>query len=442
MFKTVADFAGRFSPFGSSTPTTPGSDRSTPFVPFVQGGDVSTQKMQEMLQPEKILEHVGQIFQTAGSIETEFSIEKLQPIAFLVQGKKGLKKREGHLYNTIFAPSGQVFTKILVRVKVSKKTGECLYKDFVHLELKSKTDPEKLAYFEETLPLYMEASHQRIAPKTYRLLDEGGKHSEPTLITELSNWGDFISCAQKIFKKEAETKRPYRAQLGHQFLCKVRDCHKSQIAHRDFKPDNILVHYDEKKEEFELKICDFGLAEKHESENPLTGLDRGSRDYQPPEFCLKTFYGFFDLRLSDFVQMGQCEPYLADRYLAGETLFPILTGGSIRNVLRSAILRYQKYELVALRLTADQLGTLEAITGKDGPTLAQMTLVDVCRLTYTSKNFLAFRQWLLEVLMDCYFRKYPPQTSPENIRVIKDLLQQDPKARITIEDAIARWQVQ
>jgi hypothetical protein len=140
--------------------------------------------------------------------------------------------------------------------------------------------------------------------------------------------------------------------------------------------------------------------------------------------------------------MGQCEPYLADRYLAGETLFSILTGGSIQNVLRWAILSYQKHKLVALRLTEDQFGTLVRITETDRPTLARMTLGDVCRLTYTSKNFLAFRQWLLEFLMDCYFRKDPPQTSPENIRVIKDLLQQDPSARITIEDAISRWQVQ
>jgi serine/threonine protein kinase len=439
MFRAVLE---RLSPLGSSTPTTPGSDRSTPFVPFVQGGDVSTQKMQEMLQPEKILEHVGQIFQTAGSTETEFSINELQPITFLVEGKKGLKRREGYLYNTIFAPSGQVFTKILVRVKVSKKTKECLYKDFVHLELKDKTDPEKLANFEETLPLYMEASHHRIAPKTYRLLDEKGNHSEPTLITELSNRGDFISCAQEIFQKEEETRLPHRAQLGHQFLCKVRDCHRSQIAHRDFKPDNILVHYDEKKEEYELKICDFGLAEKHVSENPLTGLNKWSRDYQPPEFNLKKFYGLFDLNIPDFVPGFQCEPFLADRYLAGETLFSILTGASIQNTLRWAILQCQNYNIAALKLTADQFDILVRITETDRPTLAQMTLKNVCRLTYTSKNFLAFRQWLLEFLMECYFRKDSPQTSQENIRVIKDLLQQDPKARISIEDAIARWQVQ
>jgi len=439
MFKAII---GSLSPLNSPTPTTPGSDCSTPFVPFVQGGDVSTQNMREMLQPQKILEHVKQIFQTAGSEKTEFSIEDLQPIAFHVVGKKGLKKREGHLYDTIFAPSGQVFTKILVRVKVNEKTGECLYKDFVHLELKGKTDSEKLACFEETLPLYMIASQSGIAPKTYRLLDEKGQQSEPTLITKLSNRGDFTSCATKIFEKEEEMGLPYRAHLGHQFLCKVRDCHRSQIAHRDFKPDNILVHYDEKKGEFELKICDFGLAEMHTSENPLTGLHKGCRDYQPPEFNLKNFYGLFVLQIDNFVKNQECEPFLADRYLAGETLFAILTGSSIQNILRWALKRELSRKLEDLVLTKDQCDSLIQITGKEGPTLAKMTLEGVCRLSYTPENFLGFRQWLLEVSIDSYFRIYPPLTKPENIGVIKGLLQQDPLARITIEDAIARWQVE
>ena len=434
MFKAILS---ELSPFSSITPPTPHSQSSTPYV---HGEEVVTQKMREMLQPEKILEHVGQIFQTAGSAETEFSIEKLEPIAFHVQGKKGLKKREGHLYNFIFAPSGQVFTKILVSVKVSKKTGECLYKDFVHLELKDKTG-ENLQNFEEKLPLYMEASQSGIAPKTYRLLDKDGKHSEPTLITKLSNRGDFISCCDEIFRKEEETQRPYRAQLGQQFLCKVRDCHSGKIAHRDFKPDNILVHYDEKKGEFELKICDFGLAEKHVSENPITRTNPGSRDYQPPEFDLKNFYDRFSLQVPDFVEMRQYEPFQADRYLAGETLFSILTGSSIKNTLRSALKSYQLCELADLKLTADQCDTLMRITRKDGPTLANMELKNVCRLPFTPENFLGFRQWLFEVLIDRYFEENPPYTNPENIRVIKDLLQQDPKVRITIEEAIARWQV-
>jgi len=55
--------------------------------------------------------------------------------------------------------------------------------------------------------------------------------------------------------------------------------HSNNIAHRDIKPDNILL-----SEEFVPKICDFGSSENFKLRSD-TSTDRrvGTRIFHPPE---------------------------------------------------------------------------------------------------------------------------------------------------------------
>ncbi|KAI7722913.1 Mitogen-activated protein [Hortaea werneckii] len=75
--------------------------------------------------------------------------------------------------------------------------------------------------------------------------------------------------------------------LTHQIFCGLNAIHTAHIIHQDLKPDNILV-----KENWDLKICDFGLARAEKAtEKRFCHMTQyvATRWYRAPEIMLSTY---------------------------------------------------------------------------------------------------------------------------------------------------------
>jgi serine/threonine-protein kinase len=87
-----------------------------------------------------------------------------------------------------------------------------------------------------------------------------------------------------ILRREAPLEPKRAVELVSQVADGLDVAHKSGLVHRDVKPGNILVAFDDDRGE-RAYVCDFGLARHVSSVSSLTG-DRGfvgTIDYVPPE---------------------------------------------------------------------------------------------------------------------------------------------------------------
>jgi serine/threonine protein kinase len=98
------------------------------------------------------------------------------------------------------------------------------------------------------------------------------------IIFELASKGDifeYINCGSKGFSEQNCKVMIYKIIITIQAL------HKMGICHRDIKPQNILLF----GENFEIKICDFGLSSiiyGKSGKNLIRGIV-GTKGYQAPE---------------------------------------------------------------------------------------------------------------------------------------------------------------
>ena len=75
--------------------------------------------------------------------------------------------------------------------------------------------------------------------------------------------------------------------MTYNLLCAVKFIHSANIIHRDLKPCNILMN-----EDFQVQLCDFGLARGLEQEDVESKRQRRmsftcfTRYYRPPEVIL------------------------------------------------------------------------------------------------------------------------------------------------------------
>lgn len=85
-----------------------------------------------------------------------------------------------------------------------------------------------------------------------------------------------------------------------QFASALAICHANEVAHRDLKPANLLMDAD-----YNLKICDFGLACIHE---PISQKYCGNMKYAAPEVKHKKPY---DPYKADVWSFGLCIAYMS-----------------------------------------------------------------------------------------------------------------------------------
>ncbi|XP_028618928.1 sperm motility kinase 4A-like [Grammomys surdaster] len=111
------------------------------------------------------------------------------------------------------------------------------------------------------------------------------------MVMEHAAGGDLVSHIEKVgCLQEDETRRIFT-----QMAYAVNYCHANSIAHRDIKPDNILL--DGKGS---VKLCDFGLAIKVTSGQRFRGFC-GTLEYCAPEIFTDVEY---DAQANDIWSMG------------------------------------------------------------------------------------------------------------------------------------------
>lgn len=92
-----------------------------------------------------------------------------------------------------------------------------------------------------------------------------------------------------IYRLVSLSEQPFdHLPIIYQAFAGLNAIHSQQIIHLDLKPENILINQDGY-----VKICDFGLAEKH-GEDSITTMSSeiGCLWYRAPELHLKKKYGF------------------------------------------------------------------------------------------------------------------------------------------------------
>jgi serine/threonine protein kinase len=192
--------------------------------------------------------------------------------------------------------------------------------------------------------------------------------------------------------------------LGLQLLEKTLILHQDGGAHCDIKPANLLV--DERDGVPELFIGDFGMYTREKLKS-----DRcGTRGYRGPE--ASEFFKFFDKEFKNHsvYTTQNYDPKSLDRYAVGVSLFELLTKGSLATAIT------QWYEA--------------------NKTMAEETSF------YTETDFQVFRQKKIDSFLDLYISSAVEGSLikiPQFAKVIKGLIQELPKDRIPLDQAIALW---
>jgi len=194
-----------------------------------------------------------------------------------------------------------------VKKGFDKKTGKC-----VALKFMTKADDSWLQEQSKQVVTEIEALKQIRHPNVMKLYAYNLNAKYPTkgnekvdtilLVLEYAPGGELFDILYYTSALEPIVARTYFRQM----VSGLEACHNAGIAHRDIKPQNLLLD-----SRFNLKLTDFGLSKVFESDADaiMKTTYVGTRGYQAPELLLDKPY---DLS--------------CDIFSAGVVLFILLTG--------------------------------------------------------------------------------------------------------------------
>ena len=100
-------------------------------------------------------------------------------------------------------------------------------------------------------------------------------------------------------------------RIGRELLAALQQVHNAGVVHRDVKPDNILVRWNQSQRAWQVKLVDFGTAKFEGADAKLTRVGEviGTPEYMSPEQLL-----------------DEALDHRTDIYSLGITLYECLTG--------------------------------------------------------------------------------------------------------------------
>lgn len=184
------------------------------------------------------------------------------------------------------------------RVKLGehKKTGK---KVAIKILKKKKMDPEDFELYKREVEILKICQH----PNIIRLLDVFENFEYIFIVMEHLSGGSLL---QYFKDRDYQLTEKRIKEIGHQIATSMFYLTNFGIAHRDLKPDNMMMTTNE--DNSEVKIIDFGLSKiigpNERSKDPF-----GTIPYAAPEIILRRPYG-----------------HSVDIWSLGVTLFFLITG--------------------------------------------------------------------------------------------------------------------
>ncbi|KAL9260093.1 CBL-interacting serine/threonine-protein kinase 4-like protein [Drosera capensis] len=169
---------------------------------------------------------------------------------------------------------------------------------------KSKTDSS----MEPRILVEVSAMRRLNHPNILKIHEVMATKSKIYLVMELARGGDLFD---KLSRREGHRfPEPYARRLFHQLVSALQYCHQNGVAHRDMKPQNVLLD-----SEGNVKVSDFGLSAVVGQRQSASGL-----------LHLNTACGTPAFAAPEVVSRKGYDGAKADAWSCGVILFVMLTG--------------------------------------------------------------------------------------------------------------------
>lgn len=179
--------------------------------------------------------------------------------------------------------------------------------------------------------------HQNIV----RIFDSFESKSHVCFVMELCAGGDLLSYIKRRKRLTEDTAAHMFSQVCHA----VEYCHSHSIAHRDIKPDNILL-----REEGKVKLCDFGCSKVMRPKESFSD-EIGTPAFMAPEIFRKEQYhgapaDVWSLGVLLYVMVTGMFPFISTKVdeipslvVKGEFTFPksVQLSDQIRKLIKSCL---------------------------------------------------------------------------------------------------------
>lgn len=111
------------------------------------------------------------------------------------------------------------------------------------------------------------------------------------------------------------------------FLSALTVMYNNSIFHADLKPDNVLVYLN--KDQFEFKICDFGLSKYNNSGSTKIKYEYITYTYRPPELLIELFDKTNTDDIAYKMKGRKCNLYRCDAWSIGIILLQMYIGHTV-----------------------------------------------------------------------------------------------------------------